>query len=71
MGVPLGALLGVVLLITTAAVVTAVLVKLSRKEDEIPAAEYEVVGPPELPLTSDPITTEVNAAYASTSFNNT
>ena len=74
-GLPLGALLAVSLVITTVAVVIAVHVQLSRKKENIPAAacavEYEVVGPPQQPRGSDPIATDMNVAYASTSFNTT
>ena len=73
MGLPLGALLAVSLVITTVAVVIAVHVQLSRKKEKIPACavEYEAVGPPQQPRGSDPIATDVNVAYASTSFNTT
>ena len=70
-GLPLGALLGVVFLITTVAVVIAVRVQLSRKKEETTAVEYEavyeVVGPPQLSPAPDPIPTDVNVAYASSS----
>ena len=65
MGLPLGALLlAVAFLITTVAVVMAVRVQLSRKE-EIPEVVYEVVGSPQLSPGPDPITTDVNVAYDS------
>ena len=72
MGLPLGALLTVVFLITALAVVIAVHVTLSRRKEKITAVEYEVeyeiVGPPRLPLRPDVIPTDVNVAYASTNF---
>ena len=55
----LGAILAVV------AVVIAVRVQLSRKKEEVPTVEYEVVGPPQLPPRPDPITADENVAYAS------
>ena len=65
LGLPLGALLlAVAFLITTIAVVMAVRVQLSRKE-EIPEVVYEVVGPRQLSPGPDPITTDVNVAYDS------
>ena len=75
-GMPLGTLLAVSLVITIVAVVIAVRAQLSliaRKKEEIPACavEYEVVAPPKQPRRPDPITTGVNVAYASTSFNTT
>ena len=60
----LGAILAVIFLITVA-VVIAVRVQLSRKKEEVPTVEYEVVGPPQLSPGPDPITTDVNVAYAS------
>jgi len=63
-GLPLGVLLAVAFLITTVAVVIAVRVQLSRKKEKMPAAEYKVVVPPQLPQGPDPITTDVNVAYA-------
>ena len=70
-GLPLGVLLAVSLLITTVAVVIAARVQLSRKEEEIPSVEYEVVGPPQQPQGPDSVATDMNVAYASTSFNTT
>jgi len=77
LGLPLGALLlAVAFLIIAIAVVIAVRIQLSRKEEEMPTAEYEVVekfptvvyevvGPPQLPQRINPITTDLNVAYAS------
>ena len=77
LGLPLGALLlAVAFLIIAIALVIAVRIQLSRKEEEMPTAEYEVVekiptvvyevvGPPQLPPRINPITTDVNVAYAS------
>jgi len=61
----LGAFLAVAFLIVTVAVVIAVCVQLSRKKEEFPTVEYEVVGPPQLPQRIDPVITEMNVAYAS------
>jgi len=76
LGLPLGALLAVGFLIIAIVLVIAVRIQLSRKEEEMPTAEYEVVekiptvvyevvGPPQLPPRINPITTDVNVAYAS------
>ena len=61
----LGAFLAVTVLVATVVVVIAVRVQLSRKKEEVPTVEYEVVGPPQLSPGPDPITTDVNVAYAS------
>ena len=72
MGLPLGVLLAVVFLITAVAVVIAVCVQISRKKEKmkVPACEveYEVVGPLQQPQVPDP-NTDMNVAYAGTSFN--
>jgi len=69
---PLGVILAVVFPITTVAMVIAVCFRISRKKEvmEIPACEveYEVVGPLQRPQVPDP-NTDMNVAYASTSFN--
>ena len=74
MGLPLGVLLAFVLLITTVAVVIAVCYQMLRKKEEIeiPACEveYEVVGALQQLQVPDPIT-DMNVAYASTSFDST
>ena len=74
MGLPLGVLLTVAFLITTVAVVIAVCFQILRKKEKmkVPACEieYEVVGPLQRPQGPDP-NTDMNVAYASTSFNST
>ena len=73
-GLPLGALLlAMTFLITTVAVAIAVRtrVQLARKKEEICALAYKPVGPPQQPRVPDPITTDVEVANASTSFNTT
>jgi len=73
-GAPLEVLLAVAFLITTVAMVIAVCFQILRKREKIkiPACEveYEVVGPLQQPQGPDPIT-DMNVAYASTSFNST
>jgi len=60
----LGAFLTVAFLAGTVVVVIAVCVQLSRKKEEVPTVEYEVVGPPQLPPRIDPFATDVNVVLS-------
>ena len=58
--------LGVLLIAAVLTVVITVLcVQTSRNKGTVPTNMYDTVGPPQLPPCPDTITTDVNAAYAS------